>query len=44
MRTASRGTLLAAAFLVTAGTVIHRGTAQQAKDQSPTVTVYKSPT
>jgi hypothetical protein len=44
MRTATRGILLAAAFLGTAGTVIHRGAAQQANGQSPTVTVYKSPT
>jgi hypothetical protein len=44
VRNSTRGVLLAAAILGTAGSVAYRVTAQQANAQSPTVTVYKSPT
>lgn len=43
MRNSTRGIVLAAAILGTAGTLTYVGAAPQAQDQ-PSITVYKSPT
>lgn len=44
VRNSTRGIVLAAAIVGTAGTLTFRAAAPQAQDQQPTVTVYKSPT